>query len=179
MGGSPELAGRDDLGPDEEWEWVDLPKLGKRVKVRYAATSDVAYLSNLPDMLQFADAARRIRELEEHEDEEARRKAEKAMASFTGENTAWRERLAHVVVMAPDAGPEVFECAECGWRHPRALWSVHQTGRLHGDDLNLISERTLSPRSFEGVRPFSPEETPDGSLGPAGTSESTPQTSSA
>jgi hypothetical protein len=179
------LASADDLGPEQGWEMVSLPRLRKRVQVRYAGTHEITYLSLLPDMVDFARFAVRAAAREEQEEDEEDQEAEEkdpreqdTAAMFTAENIRWRQRLAHLVVMNPgDTEPSL--CADCRIIHPPSLWSSARTQRLHGDDLLAIAEASLGVREFRTVRPFSKEKTAPDSAAPVGTSESTPPTSSA
>lgn len=168
-----------DLGGGRDWELVRLPRAARLVRVRYVATHETTRLSVLPDMVEFSRVALRVQLAQA-----AIRKGEKPPpgpdidpGEYAADQLRWQARLAHLAVMPGTEIGEDVPCDGCGFAHPAALLSVAQASRLHQDDLSVVTDAALRGRALGAVRPFSEDPTPEGSPGPADTSESIPSPS--
>lgn len=155
-----EYATETDLGPDDAFNEVHLPVLGKWVTVRILSTPEITELTYLPDLVGFGKLAQQLRD----------EPAELDSGKFIVEQMRYLARLAHIAVVRDKEGA-MSRCQECGLEHTPPLWTVKQAGRLQHADLNVISEAAVGVQALMRLRPFSKDRTPEGSPAPASSGE--------
>lgn len=155
-----------DINEDVEQEDVYLPMLRKWVVARVLESPELARLEYLPDMVGFGKMVEKLGTTGAKVDE----------AEYAEQNALYQAAVCHAAVMAPDAG-EPAKCLDCGGEHPKPLWSMKQTRRLHQIDQAVIADTALSTGVGQAMRPFSKDETPSDSLTPAASGTLTPPTS--
>lgn len=158
------FAGGDELGDDSRYDEIELPMLGKWVRVRFLETAEVARLSLLPDLVDFVTLVNKFAGEQKELTPDER-------AQFVSESYRYSAHVAHLAVVHPESDDTEQRCDVCGFEHQVALWSVTQAGRLQPQDLEAITNTALRGQSqgLASVRPFSRARTRRGSPGRART----------
>jgi hypothetical protein len=148
---------------------VQLPVLGKWVRVRPITNEEGTRLQYLPNLVGFSERASEF---------EAKALPKEREGQLAVENQQYQNHVAHLGVFAGEKPGEPTDCAECGFAHPPSLWSVVQCSLLKDLDLGMIVAAALQLKSLEALRPFSEAETRPSTRSRAARSASTPQQTS-
>lgn len=143
-----EFATEEDLGPDEAFNEVHLPVLGKWVNVRILGTPEITELTYLPDLVGYGRLARQF--VDNPDDVDS--------SEFIVQQMKYNARVAHLAVVKAKEGLPI-PCEQCGMVHPPSLWSMKQAERLQHSDLSIIVEAAVGVQALMRVRPFSTAET--------------------
>jgi hypothetical protein len=166
------FATKADFGGTAEFEDRVLPMAGRKVRIRYLDTPEVAGLQYLPDVIGYQSF---METLIGKEDEPT----PKEMAKAAEKNHVYMAAVAHRAILDHERMGETEECEECeGDEHPVALFSVVQTRRFSSQDLGFCMEIALRAQSLGFLRPFSPGPTDSTTDSSASTGESTPEQTS-
>lgn len=168
-----EWATREDAKP-EPWTDVLLPKMGKKVRIRFLGNIEAASLAFLPD-LGFAGVMLDVLQSDEKMDRE---EIQAKLAGQEKNRAQYMVRIAHMCIVDRAEPFVVRPCADCGIDHQPPLWSMAQADILDLDDLMFITRTAEQEEAMLGIRPFSPEMMLPSSDPSAATGESTPPTSS-
>lgn len=178
---------------DEESEWATADMLsdermfedvtlinGKKVRVRYLDTLEVASLQVLPDYAGYVTLAVRLRELldQNKDDDSPFLPKDFDSGKATLETVKYQVHVIHRAVVDP-LHPGDVRCEDCqGDTHPRSLWTRKEVARLPAQEIERLASVALRAGEVVSRVPFSKAATPNDSSQPASTGDSTQPTNS-
>lgn len=174
----PKVFAKSEDIPEEPFKEIELPVMGRWVRVRRLGQTEIIRLAFMPDMARFAELmGERLLNGDQPEDREVTDAILARMQELEIQTARYRTLLAHIAVW-DGSTLEPSVCEDCGLEHAPALWGRDQTERMETPDLQMISEVAEGQDALRDLRPFSPPTSQSDTDQPPSTGESTPQQSS-